>query len=1459
MRLTLTVADPAGGRSSDVVLDAVPGATARQIWAALDRVLRPGGSSAPLYVDGELLNPVLPLCESPMRNGSVISLGHPAGCLPPEPDGLVELRVVSGPDSGGVFRLHSGVVHIGNSRDAPVGVDDAGLSPKAVTVQVAANGDVTVAPHSGVDAWRETMPDAWLDGERLTEQRSWPVGGQLAVGWTVVELAAPEPADAAVQRSEDVAGLDYNRPPRLRPPPRPAKFRIPSPPSQSDRRPLPILMALAPLVLAGFMVFALNNFLFLGFALLSPVMVIGNYVTDRRHGRKTYSQRLEEYRERTASLEAEARAALHAEEARRRSECPDPATALLTATGPRSRLWERRRDDPDYLLLRVGSGDLPSQVVLDDPTREEHKRSVTWTAMDVPVTVSLRERGVLGLAGPQGTPRALARWVLAQTAVLHSPNDVQTYVLTDASGKSSWQWVRWLPHVRPNEDPHSCALVGADADTVPARISELAAIVTARVKVARESSVTAFAEPDIVVVLDGARRLRQQPGVIQILKEGPSVGVHAVCLDADERMLPAECAAVVAVDPSGGLRVRQTGEDPVDNVRPEAVTAVWCERVARGLAPLRDVSSDEEEAALPSACRLLDVLKLEPPNPEAITARWKAGGRSTSALLGISLDGPHAIDLAKDGPHGLIAGTTGAGKSELLQTLVASLAVANRPDAMVFVLVDYKGGSAFKDCVDLPHTAGMVTDLDAHLVERALESIAAELRRRERLLADAGAADIDAYLRVAGANTGLPPLPRLLIVVDEFASLVRELPDFVTALVDLARRGRSLGIHLILATQRPSGVVSPEIRANTDLRIALRVTDGGESSDVIDAKDAGRISKSTPGRGYIRCGSSALVPIQTARVGGRRPDVTPTESSSKPWVAKLDPSRLGYPLPEPPEHAVAEEQDVTDLAVLVEAIGKSAQLLGIRAQPSPWLPPLPEHLVLDDLPEPASSGGLVPVAYGLDDLPAAQQQRSACLDFATFGHLFAVGGPRTGRSQVLRTIAGSIGRTHSAADVQVYGIDCGNGALLAVSELPHCGAVVRNTQTERAVRLINRLSAEMQRRVELLSEHGFADIGEQRAAVEAERRLPHLVVLMDRWESFTISLGELDNGQLTDDIHRLLREGASVGLHLVVSGDRSLLSGRVSTLTDAKMVFRLPDRGDFSMVGINPRKVADSMPSGRALRADSGIETQVALLAPDATGQAQAAALTRIGQRARERDGDLPAALRPFRVDVLPARLTFEQAWELREPASVDGSMWALVGVGGDTLRAYGPELATGTPGFVVAGPPSSGRSTVLLAVARSLLRAGIGVVAVTPRPSPLRGTADEGAVVLTGPGLGSDELTEALDSFERAVVVMDDAELLRDCEAGSELFALLRAGSGSGRAVVIAGDADSVCGGFSGWQPEMKKARRGLLLSPQSITDGDLIGTRVPRNVVGQSLQPGRGLLHLGHSELITVQVPVG
>jgi S-DNA-T family DNA segregation ATPase FtsK/SpoIIIE len=231
---------------------------------------------------------------------------------------------------------------------------------------------------------------------------------------------------------------------------------------------------------------------------------------------------------------------------------------------------------------------------------------------------------------------------------------------------------------------------------------------------------------------------------------------------------------------------------------------------------------------------------------------------------------------------------------------------------MTFVLVDYKGGSAFKDCAHLPHVTGLVTDLDAHLTQRALASLSAELTRRERVLAAAGAKDIEQYAERGSLQPRYRPLPRLVIVIDEFASLVRDLPDFVTGLVGIAQRGRSLGIHLILATQRPSGVVSADIRANTNLRIALRVTDAAESADVIEVPDAAQISRATPGRGYARLGHASLIPFQAGRIGGRG---IAAATTAAPRVRPVPWTGLGRPEPRPPADRPADEE-ITDLKVL---------------------------------------------------------------------------------------------------------------------------------------------------------------------------------------------------------------------------------------------------------------------------------------------------------------------------------------------------------------------------------------------------------------------------------------------------------------------------------------------------------------------------------------------------------------
>ena len=299
-----------------------------------------------------------------------------------------------------------------------------------------------------------------------------------------------------------------------------------------------------------------------------------------------------------------------------------------------------------------------------------------------------------------------------------------------------------------------------------------------------------------------------------------------------------------------------------DEVSADSLSPERALELALALAPARDAGGTGSQG-IPQRVALLDLLDVEEPDARWVSERWESAS-GLGATVGAAVGEPFGVDLRDDGPHGLVAGTTGAGKSELLQTLVAALAVSHPPNRLAFLLVDYKGGAAFKDCLSFPHTVGLVTDLDAHLTRRALASLNAELQRRERILRDAGAKDLADLER---RDPDRAP-PSLVIVIDEFATLAKEVPDFVDGVVDVAQRGRSLGVHLVLATQRPGGAVSENIRANTNLRIALRVNESAESADVIGTPDAARIPRDLPGRAFARTGHGELTEIQTAYVGG---------------------------------------------------------------------------------------------------------------------------------------------------------------------------------------------------------------------------------------------------------------------------------------------------------------------------------------------------------------------------------------------------------------------------------------------------------------------------------------------------------------------------------------------------------------------------------------------------------------
>ncbi|MBO0747824.1 MAG: hypothetical protein J2O47_05720, partial [Acidimicrobiaceae bacterium] len=973
--------------------------------------------------------------------------------------------------------------------------------------------------------------------------------------------------------------------------------------------------------------------------------------------------------------------------------------------------------------------------------------------------------------------------------------------------------VRWLPHARSDIPGTAPVRVGNDDDSREQRLKELLALLDARRSASRD---TTLFSPSVVVVFDGVRQLRTMPGVPRLLREGPAVGIYAIGLDRDPARLAGEGRAEVVFDPNGlSTTIRVDGRDPLEGVLADLVSPEWCERIARRMAPVRDAGGTDGGAALPSSVRFVDLVGVDLDDPAPVVARWRGGGRTTLAPVGVSIEGTFALDLQRDGPHALVAGTTGSGKSEFLQTLVASLALANRPDAIQFVLVDYKGASAFADCAELPHTVGMVTNLDGRETQRALASLEAELHRREACLHELRAADVNTAWENDPRRAGEMGLARLVLVIDEFAELVHELPDFVTGLIRIARVGRSLGVHLILATQRPSGVVSAEMRANTGLRVALRMEDPSDSREVLEAASAAGISRSTPGRAYARTGGGArIVAFQSARVAGRRRGAV--ASLPPPQVLPLPWSQLGFPVAFRGVKA-GDTGQATDLHALVELVAKAAEEVGVGRGRSPWLEPLPDQLGLASLvdrdPEGEKRRRRDPgrwVVLGLSDLPAEQRQVVAEVDLESDGGLLVFGSGGSGKTTLLRTIATGLCTQGTPEQVRVYVLDFAGRSLAQLGDLPHVAGVATGDDLERVTRILTVLRRELERRRRLLAEARVESVSALRAQARVAD-IGRLVLLLDGYAGFhsTFEAGTLYPWVL--QLVQLIAEGRQVGIHVVVTNNRLLgMPAAMTSAISARLVMRMATVEELISLGV-PREAAagPGLGEGRCFLGAS-IETQIATVSEDPSGVAQADGVADLARRLLA-SGVSPAPELPS----LPSKVSL--GGEACHP------LHFALGLADLTLDTVEVDLTYAN--FVVTGPPLSGRSTAL-ATAVAGIRAGtpgVRFVGIGSLTSPL---AREDFWDLAGFGRAHQstalaQAAELVAGYEgeevRVVLVIDSLEDVDAMELNIHLEPLVRSDAVR---VLAACDSGTLERAYSGWMTQLKRNRTVLVLQPASVAD---------------------------------------
>lgn len=1442
MSLRLTVADrPGGSHAESWVVKVDEATTVSEIGEALN---------VPVEVVAPDADPAAPFAKSMLRSGVVVP-GRTSTVLPP---GTTRLEFVAGPFAGETVAVTPGErLLIGRGPSATIRVADPHLAEEHANIVVTGGTSPDGIPLPLSARIELVSPDGNLlvNGETADASADIVPADLVQLGSSVLRVGSAPASDADITVDE-LGARAFNRPSRIRPSQTPPSVTLPGDePEEADASPLPWLSAIVPVVLGVTLAVVFQRPVMLLMAAASPIMVVGSFFANkkiaRNKGERTQVEwiaEIESARERIAATVRQQRLTTWYHHL-------DPVYIRDVVTRPLSRLWERRRSESDALKVRVGVADVALDVRFEGGPQKDRSGPRRVGVSPSPVAVDLAD-GPVGVSGTADVAGGVVRSMLTALTALRSPRDLQVVVLCDREQEHDWSWVQWLPHAQPGVGP--VALVGNTDLTRRERVREMSALLDVRMRIGRDRRIET--ESHIILVVDGARRYRMLPGMVALLENGSAYGIHVIAIDSDRSRLPEEATSVVVADTGDPLLGRvESGDAYHSPVLLDQVAVSYAEELARAMSSIEHVRGVGDDATVPNNVRYTELLGIDLNDPQPIVDQWRVAPRQSFVVIGAGSEGECAVDIATDGPHALVAGTTGSGKSEFLQALVISLALANRPDALNFVLIDYKGGSAFADCARLPHTVGMVTNLDARETERALASLDAELKRREQVLRDdIGAKDVDAAWDKDADAAARLGLARLMIVVDEFAELKTELPDFINGLVRIARVGRSLGVNLVLATQRPSGVITPEMQSNINLRIALRVTDRADSTDIIGTADAALISAATPGRGYMRAGlDAAPVVFQTARVAGLRIGHQRTTRVLPP-AAKFDWHTVGLPPRYPAIEKAAHrpDQDDTDLRGLVQLATKAAAELGVKRSPSPWLLPLPELLPLDRFDENSAPEGAV--VLGLVDVPSRQTQRPLLWNVHTDSHMLFFGGSQSGRTTAVRTLLAQAVQRFTPADLHIYAVDYGNGALLPFAGAPHTGAVVTPQDPARLPRLLERMNEELSRRQAVLAAVGVGSIAEQRAQADPRDALAYALVVIDGWERVAASLSVDDMVIVRDHVLRLLREGPSIGLRVIITADRSVPTDKVASFIDTRYALPMRDINDYRGAGIMIREVPPSMPPGRAMFGSSGTEAQLAVLSTDITGEGQTAAVRAIVEYVSSHYAQFPqlsALPKALRVDPLPQRIGLSEATALPLYETSDAE-FPVVAVGGDQLSritVHWPDVG----GFVVTGDRRSGKTHALAVITHQLAWHGVRVVTAVARDgSVLADVARSHRMPVLTPQSSDEEISAALGAGDEPVtVVVDDSEAIRD----TQLDRTLAAARGRLRFIVGIG-SESAGSAITVALTEAKKGRAGLLLSPTSTIIGtQVFGVQLARTYVGRGA-PGSGVFFADGSYM-PVQVP--